>query len=61
MTGKEDFAHYVDMAMQADGLGFLCPVVEKELLHYEIFSALDQEGLLNNLIFQGGISLRTRV
>jgi len=58
MMSKENFAHYVDMAMQADGLGFLRPVVEKELLHYEIFSALDQEGLLRNLVFQGGTSLR---
>jgi hypothetical protein len=58
MMNKNDFAQYVDMAMQGDGLGFLRPVVEKELLHYEIFSALDEEGLLKNLVFQGGTSLR---
>jgi hypothetical protein len=34
------------------------PVVEKELLHYEIFNALDGGGLLKNLVFQGGTSLR---
>jgi hypothetical protein len=33
-------------------------VVEKELLHYEIFNALDDVSLLKNLIFQGGTSLR---
>ena len=55
---KKDFTQYVDMAMQGDGLGFLRPVVEKELLHYEIFSALDEEGLLKDLVFQGGTSLR---
>ena len=55
---KEDFAQYVDVAMRGDGLGFLRPVVEKELLHYEIFSALDEEGLLKDLVFQGGTSLR---
>lgn len=55
---KEDFAKYVDIAMQGDGLGFMRPVVEKELLHYEIFSALDDEGLLKHLVFQGGTSLR---
>ena len=55
---KGDFAQYVDVAMRGDGLGFLRPVVEKELLHYEIFSALDEEGLLKDLVFQGGTSLR---
>jgi len=34
------------------------PVIEKELLHYDILFALDQEGLLDSLTFQGGTSLR---
>ncbi|OCX74789.1 hypothetical protein A6M23_04865 [Acidithiobacillus thiooxidans] len=55
---ENDFARYVSLAMQGDGLGFLRPVVEKELLHYEIFSALDEDGLLNGLVFQGGTALR---
>jgi len=55
---KADFARYVDIAMQGDGLGFMRPVVEKELLHYEIFTALDEDGLLKHLVFQGGTSLR---
>ena len=36
----------------------LRPVVKKELLHYEILNALDDDSLLKNLIFQGGTSLR---
>ncbi|MGC9217637.1 nucleotidyl transferase AbiEii/AbiGii toxin family protein [Acidithiobacillus sp.] len=56
---REDFARYVDMAMnRQDGLGFMRPVVEKELLHYEIFSAIDEAGLLKSLVFQGGTALR---
>ena len=55
---SEDFSRYVDRAMQGDGLDFVRPVVEKELLHYEIFGALDEAGLLKNLVFQGGTSLR---
>ena len=55
---KEEFAQYVAIAMQGDGLAMMRPVVEKELLHYEIFNALDSAGLLKNLVFQGGTSLR---
>jgi hypothetical protein len=55
---KEDFQRYVALALQNTDLAAMRPVVEKELLHYEIFSALDQAGLLKNLVFQGGTSLR---
>jgi len=34
------------------------PVVEKELLHYNILYILDKHELLNQLTFQGGTSLR---
>nr|WP_221188419.1 nucleotidyl transferase AbiEii/AbiGii toxin family protein [Halomonas cerina] len=34
------------------------PVIEKELLHFDILFALDREGLLDTLTFQGGTSLR---
>ncbi|HAT3809016.1 TPA: nucleotidyl transferase AbiEii/AbiGii toxin family protein [Morganella morganii] len=34
------------------------PVVEKELLHYDILYALSAAGLLKNITFQGGTSLR---
>ncbi|MEX0383622.1 nucleotidyl transferase AbiEii/AbiGii toxin family protein [Spiribacter pallidus] len=49
----------VDAAIsEAPDLAPLRPVVEKELLHYEILRALDQAGLLDQLTFQGGTSLR---
>jgi hypothetical protein len=55
---KEDFTKYVDLALADGDLAVMRPVVEKELLHYEIFSALDDAGLLTDLVFQGGTSLR---
>ncbi|HEX8615246.1 MAG TPA: nucleotidyl transferase AbiEii/AbiGii toxin family protein [Telluria sp.] len=53
-----DFSELVDLVMANQGLSVMRPVVEKELLHYEIFQALDAEGLLKDLVFQGGTSLR---
>lgn len=58
MSSKQDFEKLVDMAMSNAALSAMRPVVEKELLHYEIFYALDAEGLLKDLVFQGGTSLR---
>ena len=55
---QQEFAKYVDMAMQDGDLANMRPVVEKELLHYEIFNALNEAGLLKTLVFQGGTSLR---
>ena len=55
---KVDFNALVDLAMANPALSAMRPVVEKELLHYEIFQALDAEGLLKSLVFQGGTSLR---
>ena len=55
---KDDFKQYVEMALQNTDLATMRPVVEKELLHFEIFNALDEAGLLKNLVFQGGTSLR---
>lgn len=54
----KNFNAMVDLAMSNPGLSAMRPVVEKELLHYEIFQALDAEGLLKDLVFQGGTSLR---
>jgi len=34
------------------------PVIEKELLHYDILFGLDRDGLLDELTFQGGTALR---
>jgi len=55
---KTDFNMLVDMAMTAPGRGHMRPVIEKELLHYDILFCLDKEGLLDQLTFQGGTSLR---
>lgn len=58
MSDKQDFEKLVDQAMSNVALAAMRPVVEKELLHYEIFQALDSEGLLKDLVFQGGTALR---
>ena len=57
MSEKQDFEKLVDRAMSNPALSAMRPVVEKELLHYEIFQALDSEGLLKDLVFQGGTAL----
>ncbi len=36
----------------------LTPVIEKEIVHYEIISSLKRNGLLQDITFQGGTSLR---
>jgi predicted nucleotidyltransferase component of viral defense system len=54
----ENFKELVDIAMAQPGRVAMRPVVEKELLHYDIFYALDSAGLLKDLVFQGGTSLR---
>ncbi|MCL2324683.1 MAG: nucleotidyl transferase AbiEii/AbiGii toxin family protein [Actinomycetia bacterium] len=36
----------------------MLPVIEKELLHYEILRAMQEAGLLSNIVFQGGTCLR---
>ena len=49
----------VDAAIsESPDLAGLRPVIEKELLHYDILCALDRAGLLDQLTFQGGTSLR---
>ncbi|MCE9663457.1 nucleotidyl transferase AbiEii/AbiGii toxin family protein [Halomonas sp. M5N1S17] len=54
----EDFEALVTQAMQAPGHQTMRPVIEKELLHYDMLFALEQEALLESLTFQGGTSLR---
>jgi predicted nucleotidyltransferase component of viral defense system len=54
----ENFKDLVDLAMQQPGRSSMRPVVEKEILYYDIFYALDAAGLLKGLVFQGGTSLR---
>ncbi|MFG6082255.1 nucleotidyl transferase AbiEii/AbiGii toxin family protein [Paracoccus litorisediminis] len=53
-----DFARIVDHAMQDPAVAGLRPVIEKEILHYDILFALERGGLLRDIIFQGGTSLR---
>lgn len=48
---KESFNSLVEQAMANSDLTNMRPVVMKELLLYEIFQALDQAGLLKNLVF----------
>lgn len=55
---KQDFNELVNLAMEQPGRQTMRPVVEKEILHYDIFHALDTAGLLKELVFQGGTSLR---
>ncbi|WP_394172379.1 nucleotidyl transferase AbiEii/AbiGii toxin family protein [Thalassotalea litorea] len=55
---KEDFDTLVEMALAQGGTKDMRPVIEKELLHYDILFALDEGGLLDRLVFQGGTSLR---
>lgn len=58
MGTPNDFNKLVDRAMSVDGRAHMRPVIEKELLHYDILFALDKAGLLETLTFQGGTSLR---
>ena len=50
---------YVKLALKDNPIfAGLKPIVEKEILHYEILQALYNDGLLTGLVFQGGTSLR---
>lgn len=53
-----DFEALVERATRVGSRAHMRPVVEKELLHYDILFALDKDGLLDLLTFQGGTSLR---
>jgi len=55
---KKTLTKLVDQAMKMDGHTHMRPVIEKELLHYDILFVLDKEKLLDKLTFQGGTSLR---
>ena len=58
MPESVNFNRLVDDIVTQDGLTAIRPVIEKELLHYDILFCLAQAGLLKTLIFQGGTSLR---
>ena len=58
MNRQMGFQSLVKTAMTSPGLSHMRPVVEKELLHYDLLFTLDKEKLLDHLTFQGGTSLR---
>jgi len=58
MVDSADFKALADRAVAQSGRGHMRPVIEKELLHFDILFRLDQEGLLDALTFQGGTALR---
>ncbi len=55
---EANFDALVDTAMLDPNVAHMGPVIRKELLHYDILFCLDQAGMLNELVFQGGTSLR---
>jgi len=55
---SESFDDLVALALNDSNVTHMRPVVEKELLHYDILFSLEKEGMLNELTFQGGTSLR---
>ena len=58
MKKFENFNELVNQAMQNQTRSHMRLVIAKELLHYDILFALDNNGLLDDLTFQGGTSLR---
>lgn len=58
MIKQADFNMMIELAMTTPDRAHMRPVIEKELLHYDILFSLDKEGLLDQLTFQGGTSLR---
>ena len=55
---REDFSRLVGRVMRDSSVANMRPVIEKELLHCDILFCLERENLLDNLVFQGGTSLR---
>lgn len=58
MMLRANFRKLVDRAMSSGVDTGLRPVVEKELLHYDILFLLAREGFLDRIVFQGGTCLR---
>lgn len=55
---QENFQRLVSLAMQDPNLASMRPVIEKEIIHFDLLFALDREGLLSSLVFQGGTAVR---
>lgn len=53
-----DFITFAETIARSSGSPSLLPVIEKELLHYEILRIMEDEGFLEKLTFQGGTCLR---
>lgn len=58
LINRADFERLTALAMNDPGRAHMRPVIQKELLHYDILYSLDSAGLLDQLTFQGGTSLR---
>lgn len=58
MIEKENFNVLVERVMKTTSFSHMRPVIEKELLLYDILFILDEQGLLDTLTFQGGTALR---
>jgi len=54
---RTDFRTYAQQ-LAHENKSYMFPVIEKELLHYEILRAMSSADLLSGLTFQGGTSLR---
>ena len=57
-TRPNEFEQLVNRAMIHSNLAHMRDAVEKELLIYDILFCLDQNDLLNTIVFQGGTLLR---
>ena len=55
---KTDFRRYARELADGEQASGLLPVIEKEIIHYEILCSLSNRGYLTMITFQGGTSLR---
>lgn len=55
---RVNFNDLIDYIIENSDLSDQRSAVEKEILHYDILDTLDAAGLLKELVFQGGTSLR---
>lgn len=58
MANTEDLHAQAVYLATSQSRSEMVATIEKELLHYEILDAMDEAGLLDLLVFQGGTSLR---
>lgn len=58
MIKNQNFNKLVDLICEKAQHAHLRPVIEKELLHYDILFALSNSKLTDTITFQGGTSLR---